>query len=396
MRFAVRAIRNSGELVTLGLDAADAGEANRLAQAQGLAVLSVDGETRWSERIGGRRQRFNLILFSQELLSLLDAGITIVEALETLQEKEQRPEARNILAQLVAQLHEGIPLSGALQRLPDTFPALYVATVRASERTGDLVQGLTRYIAYAKQLNVVRSKLISASIYPALLIGTGGLVMAFLLGYVVPRFGRIYADMGGNLPFMSRLLLHWGKLVEAYGPHLLVMFCILAFAIWRALASPALRQRALDRVWSIPAVGERLRIYQLARFYRTLGMLIRGGIPVATALDMVAGLLQPTYRSLLAAATQSIREGKPISTAFSDHQLTTPVALRMLRVGERGGRMGEMMERIAAFYDEELALWVEWFTRLFEPLLMAVIGILIGVIVVLMYLPIFELAGGLR
>jgi general secretion pathway protein F len=139
-----------------------------------------------------------------------------------------------------------------------------------------------------------------------------------------------------------------------------------------------------------------MRLYQLARFYRTLGMLLRGGTPVVPAIDMASGLLTPALRPGLARAREAIREGRAISEAMSQHGLTTPVALRMLRVGERSGRMDEMMDRIASFLDDEIARWVEWFTRLFEPLLMAVIGVAIGAIVVLMYLPVFELAGSLQ
>ncbi|HSQ03839.1 MAG TPA: type II secretion system F family protein, partial [Burkholderiales bacterium] len=152
----------------------------------------------------------------------------------------------------------------------------------------------------------------------------------------------------------------------------------------------------MHRLWQIPAAGARMRIYQLARFYRTLGMLLRGGTPVGQALRMVSDLLQPALRVHLDGAARNISEGRSISYAMESHQLTTPVALRMLRVGERTGQMGDMMERIAGFYDEEMARWVDWFTRLFEPLLMAFIGLVIGFIVVLMYLPIFELAGSLQ
>jgi general secretion pathway protein F len=152
----------------------------------------------------------------------------------------------------------------------------------------------------------------------------------------------------------------------------------------------------MHRAWRIPAIGARMRIYQLARFYRTLGMLLRGGIPVTQALEMVIDLLHPALRVQLRQAGQSIKEGRSVSFAMQTHRLTTPVAARMLRVGERAGRMGEMMERAASFYDEEMARWVDWFTRLFEPLLMAFIGVIIGLIVVLMYLPIFELAGSIQ
>jgi len=150
------------------------------------------------------------------------------------------------------------------------------------------------------------------------------------------------------------------------------------------------------KLWQIPAIGTRMRLYQLARFYRTLGMLLRGGTPVVSAIDMASDLLAPALKPSLARAREAIREGRTISEAMSLHGLTTPVALRMLRVGERSGRMDEMMDCIAVFLDEEIARWVDWFTRLFEPLLMAFIGIVIGVIVVLMYLPVFELAGSIQ
>ena len=143
-------------------------------------------------------------------------------------------------------------------------------------------------------------------------------------------------------------------------------------------------------------MGQRWRIYQLARFYRTLGMLLRGGTPIVPAMGMASGLLSVALQERLGGASVAIKEGQSISQAMEGHDLTTPVALRMLRVGERTGRMGEMMERIAAFHDDETARWVELFTRLFEPILMAAIGIVIGVIVVLMYLPIFELAGAIQ
>ena len=144
-----------------------------------------------------------------------------------------------------------------------------------------------------------------------------------------------------------------------------------------------------------PAIGERVRVYQLTRFYRTMGMLLSGGTPVAQAIGMVSGLLDEELRQRLDGALVRVNEGKPLSASLEAQSLTTPVALRMLRVGERTGQMGDMMERIAAFHEEELGRWVERFTRTFEPLLMAVIGIVIGGIVLLMYFPIFELAGSM-
>jgi general secretion pathway protein F len=221
-------------------------------------------------------------------------------------------------------------------------------------------------------------------------------VTLFLLGYVVPRFSRIYQDIGGDLPWLSRLLMVWGGFVEKNGLALLAALAALVAALVFWLRTVTARRWLARQIVRIPSVGERVRVYQLTRFYRTVGMLLAGGTPVPQALTMVSGLLHEELRARLANAVRLIREGQSISASLQGEGLTTPVALRMLRVGERTGRMGEMMERIAAFHEEELARWVERFTRTFEPLLMAVIGLVIGGVVVLMYFPIFELAGSLK
>ncbi|MEO8039636.1 MAG: type II secretion system F family protein [Betaproteobacteria bacterium] len=396
MRYRVKAMKAGEGVVSLALDARDARDARAQATGQGYAVLAVQGASGFSLPSLKGRTRFPLLLFTQELLALLESGISLVEAIETLAEKESRPETRSTLQTLLAALYEGKPLSVAVQATAGVFPDLYVATVRASERTGDLPQSLSRFVAYQTQLDVVRKKVVSASIYPAILIGVGGLVTLFLLGYVVPRFSHVYEDMGGDMPFVSRLLLRWGQTVEAHGALVGALFLSSLVLIGWWLSRAATRAQILRALRAIPAMGERVRIYQLTRFYRTLGMLLSGGIPIVPALGMVSGLLDSELRVRLEGARRLIREGKPMSQAMEANALTTPVALRMLRVGERTGRMGEMLERVAVFHDEEMARWVEWFTKTFEPLLMALIGVIIGGIVVLMYLPIFELAGSIQ
>jgi general secretion pathway protein F len=149
-------------------------------------------------------------------------------------------------------------------------------------------------------------------------------------------------------------------------------------------------------VWRIPALGERIRLVFLARFYRTTGMLLRAGIPLRTTLGMVADILPAALRPGLSRAIADIEQGQPFSKAAEGGGLTTPVALRMIAVGERSGQLGDMMEAVATFYDEEINRLVDTFTRLFEPLLMTVIGGVIGGIVLLLYMPIFELAGNFQ
>jgi general secretion pathway protein F len=330
------------------------------------------------------------------LLTLLRAGLALVESIETLNEKETRSERKFILSKLVSELFNGSSLSNALAQFPDIFPPLFVATVRASERTGGLPEALEKYVAYQNQLDIVKKKIVSASIYPVLLMVVGTLVIAFLLGYVVPRFAKIFEDIGGDIPWMSRLLIEWGHFAQNYGAALLVGIgvAIVVIGIW--LTRPGTPAQLLKLLQKVPALGERIRVYQLARFYRSLGMLLRGGMPAVASLELVSDLLPGALSEQLHSATRQIREGSPMSQAMDKNGLTTVVSARMLRVGERTGQMGEMMERIALFYDSEISQWIDWFVKLFEPLLMAFIGLVIGFIVVVMYFPIFELAGSIR
>ena len=389
-------MRQPEGLVSFAVEAADEADANRQLHSGGYSVLSLKRAASWNLQIGRRRHRFPLSLFNQELLALLGAGLTLVEAIEGLAEKEMNGPTRDVLQQLNERLRQGRTLSQAMQELPEVFPTLYVSTVRATERTGDLPDALERYAAYESQLDTVRKKVVSASIYPILLIAVGGLVVLFLLGYVVPKFSLVYEDIQSDLPLLSQWLLASGRFLDANGIIIGVAALLVLAGLARASVQPAARRWIGAQFWRIPAIGARMHLYQLARFYRTLGMLLRGGMPVVPAIDMTSGLLAPAMRPGLAAAREQIRIGRSISDSMSENGLTTPVALRMLRVGERSGQMDEMMERIASFLDEEVARWVEWFTKLFEPLLMAFIGVIIGLVVVLMYLPVFELAGSIQ
>ena len=396
MRYEVKALRGEDELTAFALDAVDVGDAASQAQEQGYTVIAIRPKAGWPAWRKPVRDRFPLVLFSQQLLALLEAGLSLVESLETLAEKEQQPVIRQTLMHIISSLYEGHSFSHALQQSPIHFPTLYVATVRACEQSGGLPEALSRYVAYQSQIDAVKRQVVSASIYPLLLAGVGVLVTLFLMVYVVPRFSHIYGDIGGDLPLMSRLLMRWGQMLDAHGAAILTAALLALIAVVYAASRPASKQWLVRKLWQLPKLGRRLHVFQLSRFYRSLGMLLRGGMPVVTALQMVSDLLESSLRGQLVLASASIREGHALSSAMEQYGLTTPVASRMLRVGERTGRMGDMMERIAAFYEDETARWVERFTKLFEPLLMVFIGLVIGGIVVLMYAPIFELAGSIQ
>ncbi len=391
MQFAVRTLAPDMSIANIVVDAADALDARRQVEARGLFVSSIEpaGGARARQRGG----KLSLVLVSQELLALLKAGLGIVEGLEALLEKEATPAARSVLERLLAGLREGKRFSAVLASQPELFPPLYVGIVRAAEGTSDLPRALARYIDYQQRIDTVRAKIVSASIYPVILLMVGGGVSAFLIGYVVPKFAQVYHGAGRNLPWMSQLLLDWGQFAAAHGGAIGLAALLLVsgalFGVRRLLQTGGMA-RLLAR---LPGIGERARIYELSRLYLTLGMLTEGGITIVNAIETVQPMVSGTVRKGLVAARAAVESGQPLSSAFEANGLTTPISLRMLRVGERTGEMGPMLTQSAAFYDGEIGRWIDRFTRTFEPLLMAAIGLVVGAIVVLLYMPIFDLAG---
>jgi len=397
MQFNVHALDGKQQVVALTLEAASEAIAREMAANRGLSVFSVEqnGGRRLAIRLR-RAAAFKPVLFSIELLSLLDAGLNLVEAMQTLAEKEAAGERLDVLSGMLAAINRGEPFSKAVAAFPQHFSPLYVATIKASERTGNVKEALSRYIAYQEEFDRVRKKVISASIYPVILMLVGVLVLGFLMFYVVPRFASVYEDMSGTLPFFSQLVLGFGSFVGKHGFFLFSAFILVFGSAAYALSRASVRSGIMQRVWRMPTVGERMKVYQLARLYRTAGMLMRAGIPAVKALEMVEDLLAAHLRPHLRQARTLIEEGHPMSAALGAAGLATPVAGRMMLVGERSGDMGHMLGQIARFHDDEVARFVDWFTRAFEPVLMAVLGVAVGGVVVLMYMPIFELAGNIK
>lgn len=384
-------VLNGATLTMVELQADDEQDAYAQLKSKGLMPVSLHAQETAKT---SRREAFPLALFSQELLALLDSGLNLVEAIDALSLRQDH--TRVVLQGILQSLQQGKAFSAALERQPTVFPPLYIATVKAAERTGDLGNALSRYIAYDNQVSLLKKKIVSASIYPLLLIVVGGLVIAFLMGFVVPKFSSVYEGTGADLPWMSKMMLHWGTLISQHGEAMLAMVAGMIIGLVLLFKTPATRQSLLKAIWRIPAIGGKLHLYQLARFYRTLGMLLAGGTPIMTALGSLGGLLDSSLARSLQQAQTMISQGQPLSQAFQTVGMTTPIGERMLLVGERGGNIAQMMDRIASFYDEELARWIDWFTKLFEPLLMLFIGLVIGVVVLLLYMPIFELAGQIQ
>lgn len=393
MQYLVRALDERQEIHSVLVDAVDEDDARAQASATRMVPLSVAVRRGFAP---ASASRFPLLLFAQELLALLEAGLSVVEALQTLMAKDPVAAQRAVLARLARQLREGHRLSSALRHQPSVFPPLFVGVVQAAEGTSDLPRALRRYIGYESRLQGVRHQVVNAAVYPAILLVVGSGVSLFLLAYVVPKFASVYQGSPRDLPWASQLLMRWGEVAATHAawlaPGFLLALVVAGWWLRRSLASGGW-WRAL-RV--LPGARPRLAVLELTRLYLTLGMLIEGGIPLPEALRLSQAVLSPARAAALAQARQAVESGLPLSESLQRQGLDTAVALRLLRVGEQSGQLGAMLTRAANFHDEETGRWIERFSRAFEPVLMAAIGLVIGLIVVLLYMPVFDLAGALQ
>ena len=396
MQFQLRVLQDGQPPYRFEIDAESVLEARKLAESQGLTVLNVQPPSTFSLKNFQQTKPFPLILFCQEFRVLFEAGLSVLEVIETLIAKETHANNKQILQGLFNAVSEGKTLSEAFMLQGNIFPSLFTATINAAETTGDLAEALMRYSQYLENVDLLKKRIVSASIYPAIVVSFGLAVLLFLMVYVIPKFSKIYETQISNVSTSTQLLLDLGKFSQQYGLYLLLLVLGLMAFLIAVLARPEMRAKLYERLCQLPFVGEKVRVYHLSRFYRTFSMLLKSGIPVTNGLSMVDSLLGAGLRNNLQQAKKAIAEGQPFSQALQQAQLTTPVALRLFNVGEKTGTLDKMMERAASFHEDEMLRWVDRFTKIFEPTLMALISLLIGGIVMMMYMPIFELASGIE
>jgi general secretion pathway protein F len=419
MQFRVLALRTDGSARPLTVEAGDAAAARRMLAREGLTALELTpvGGRGFSLSLpsSGKRPtaastRFDVDLFCQELLALVTAGVTIGEALETLASKEgagalagrsssgssAAAPGTGLLSQLHARVREGLPLSAALAQHPAVFPTVLCESLRAAERTSDYGPALERFVRYRRLTREVREKLLAASIYPIILLGVSSLVLLFLVGYVVPRFADVYADMGDKLPAASRMLLWLGSRIGAEPLLTAGVLVALVVAIVITVRSGHFARAVMALLYRVPRLRDVLAAAEFSRLYRTLALLLHGGIPMVTSLQVARGLLPLHLARRLESGERAVSEGRSFSDSMREQGLSTAVADRFFRVGEGSGNLAEMIDRAADFHEEEVARGADWLGRVIGPLLMLVMGVVIGLVVVLMYMPIFSLAEAIQ
>jgi general secretion pathway protein F len=391
---------SGGRVKTIYLDGESAANVVTQAESRGLRVASVRSTVTTTNSLRGWRVlpgvRFDVELFARELAALLDAGVGVIDALRTLGGNDRREASARVYGNLLRQLEEGHSLSAAMVNAANVFPDVLIACVKASEQTGGLADSLRRYSRNSATLQALRARVISAAIYPSVLLVVGMAVVLFLLAFVVPRFAALLEHSGRELPLMSRWLMMWGGAVHRHGSAIALTFAMLLLAGIVALQRQSIRDLLADRLLALPGIGPHFRIYRQSQFFRTSAMLVEGGIPAVHAFELSQGLVSQSDRAALSTALHAVRSGRKISEAFQQCGLANAITSRLLTVAEKTGGLGPVLDKIAGFQESHVSRAIDLISRLIEPVMMIFIGVVIGGIVVLMYMPIFELASSVQ
>lgn len=364
---------------------------------QEFVVLSIEERSRGPSavlRVGRSSVKLeHLVVFSRQLATMVDSGISIAPALDILADQAEDRIFRGILKKIRGDIEAGSSFSEALGRHPRVFSEFFINMVRAAEFSGRLDEILDRVAVYLEKVSQVERKVKASLFYPAFVCVLSMGITAFLLIVIVPKFRDIFAALGGQLPLPTRMLL---GLSEGMGRYLffeVVGGLALIFAFRFYIATPPGRFWLDQTSLTLPIVGKLLRKVAIARFARTLATLVKSGVPILSALEIVAKTSgnKVVERAVLAARS-GIKEGENISDPLAASRVFPVMVTRMIAVGEKTGELEKMLSKIADFYENEVDAAITALTSLIEPLVIAVLGVVIGAIVIALFLPIFQIS----
>ena len=389
---------SDGKILYRELESAEPQLLRKSLEEQGFFVFEVKKKPlQFLFDKGLKRRRVDnrsLLTFNQEMLVLIKAGMPIMQILDTILERHDSDKFSEILRQVREDVKGGAALSAALEKHGRIFPHLYVASIRAGERTGDIAHTIRRYIQFLKRVDAIRKKVVAAVFYPSILVVFAFMAITMLLLYVVPTFSQVYSDAGSQLPVPTLMLIAFTSFLKRYILFgvLLVIAGAAAYRSWVATESGRFRVDSFKL--TIPYAGVIFAKYSVASFSRTLATVLGSGIPIVESLRMSIGTLNNLYmEKKIFEAVKFVEEGGRLSTAFERADIMPSLALRMLGVGEATGSLEDMLVDIADYLEDELEERMHLLTTAIEPAIMLVMGVVIGGIIIAMYLPIFKIAG---
>ena len=395
MRFTVRLTHANGEVLVREFEADNAEALRVRILAEGGFPLEI---TRTDTAFRSRTQlkTESLVLFNQELLALLKAGIPLLQSLELLVGHGKDPQLRRSLAQVVDLVREGLSFSDALEQT-GTFPPIYRSNVVAGERSGTLPEVLARWLSFQKFAQTSRRRIIEALFYPAFLVVVMIIALGVIFNIVLPRFAEFYAGGDIEMPLITKLLLGAGKVISAtIWLQGLALIGLAVLIRWMS-SSEAGRKLAERMLLMVPKVGTLYRMYHSSVFCRTLGVLLSGGLPVVQALEVVQRT-SPSERMKagLLIITDKVRAGSSLNLALEQAKVLDPLAVEMVKVGEQSSALPEMLDHVADFFDQEVEKATTAVTSLIGPVLILFMGVMVLGLLLAIYLPLFNAGSVVR
>ena len=399
MEFRCRLATAGGEVVEGIYVAESESRLRRELEEKGLFVLSLQprGAFAGLGALGaGRRRRISrqeFIIYNQELATLLKAGMPLVQSLDILRQRVQNQTFKAVLDGVYEKVKSGTALSDAFGEHGDMFPAVYSASLMAGERSGNLDAVIRRYVAYEKIIGAVKRRTISALIYPAVLMVLMVVLVGIIVLKVVPAFSEFYSSFDAELPLSTRIILGFSTLVTTNLVLVLAVTAGVALAFWLWIRQPGQRARFHQLILEMPWAGPTVRKFAVAQLARTLATLLGGGIPLVNALETASRSMSNRFLAReLDEVGRRVREGEGFGRALLARGVFPDVAVKMVEVGEQTGALQEMLNSLAEFYDEEIETEVGRYITLIEPAMLVIMGIVIALVVLALYMPLFELS----
>jgi type IV pilus assembly protein PilC len=396
--YAYRVRTAEGRVVSGKMEAdGEAAVANRL-RAQGFIPLQINREARVSGKtelhIFPQRVKLkDLAVFSRQFATMINSGLSLLRTLNILSEQTENPLLAKTIGVVRDDVERGSSLSASMSKHPKVFNTLFVAMVRAGETGGQLDTVLMRVADNFEADYRLRQKIKSAMTYPVVVAGIAGLLVTVMLLFIVPTFAQMFDDLGGTLPLPTQILVTLSAAAKFLVPAFVVLAVIGFFAYKRLRAANADIRLRFDQIkLKIPIFGDLFQKVAISRFTRTLALLLRAGVPVLQALDIVT---ESTGNEVIARASQdlkeSVRSGETMAGPLAKHAVFPPMVVQMISVGEDTGALDAMLDKISDFYDQEVESTTESLTSLIEPIMIAVLGGIVGAMVIALYMPMFKI-----
>ncbi len=347
-------------------------------------------------RRGGKLQQSTFLIFNQQFLTLIKAGLPILTSLDLLIKRQRDKFLLQRLENVRERVKGGELLSDAFAA-QQVFPKMYTTTLLAGEKSGSMEEVLGRYIAYQRMVQTFRKKLLASLVYPALLVSMVTLMLIFLITFVVPKFADLYNSLGAQLPAVTVFMLQFGLNAQKYGWLVLLVGVVLIVLLWQWKQSDKGAQRIDRFLLALPLIGEIRLKYQVANFSRILATLLQGGLPLVPAMQ-TAGESMSSRQMLngVTAAAERVKEGQSLAHSLETQNLFPDLAVEMLEVGESTGALPAMLASVAEFYEEDVQMALSAAMALIEPVILIFMAVFVGGILISLYWPIFNLAGNVH